>query len=127
MARIRALHASAPARPRTGCQDSQPSGPAITRRYQRDHPPVDHAFARSGTNTARVAEIDLDLAAIQGAIADVLDGDGDGDRAVRKALLQTLIAKVRVESRDAITPSVRVPLQARVRIVSESWGEDSNL
>ena len=61
-------------------------------------------------------ETDMDLAAVQGEIADVLDGDSD--RAARKALLQTLIAEVRVESREAITPSCRVALEAPARVVS---------
>ena len=66
-------------------------------------------------------EVDVDLEAIKSEIADVLDGDSD--RSARKAVLQTLIAEVRVESRDAITPTFRVPLQAPVRIVSGLAGE----
>lgn len=49
------------------------------------------------------SEVEVNLEAIQSEIADVLDGDSD--RSARKALLQTLIAEVRVESRDAITPT----------------------
>lgn len=54
---------------------------------------------------------------------DVRDGNSNG--AARKALLQTLIAEVRVESRDAITPSFRVPLQTPVRHCVRIGREDS--
>ena len=66
-------------------------------------------------------EVDVDLEAIKSEIADVLDGDSD--RSARKAVLQTLIAEVRVESRDAITPTFRGPLQAPgSHCVRIGWG-----
>lgn len=46
-------------------------------------------------------------------MAQVLDGE-DVDLPARKAIMQKLVAEVRVESRDSILPTFQVPLRTPV-------------
>jgi hypothetical protein len=64
---------------------------------------------------------DVDLEAVQVAIADLLNDDGDV--ATRKPALQVLVQELRVDSRKCITPYFRVPLHAAVRTLTRTERE----
>lgn len=70
-------------------------------------------------------EVEVDLEAIQSENADMLDGDSD--RSARKALLQALIADVRVESRDAITPTSECLFRPRFALCPDWLGRLSRI
>jgi hypothetical protein len=53
--------------------------------------------------------------AVRRHIGDVLSAPSD--QPARKALLRLLIEEIRVESREAIHPTFRVPLSPRVRLL----------
>lgn len=56
-----------------------------------------------------VGDVEIDHAAIKATLAELIEA---GDRPTAKALLRTLVHEVRVESRDSIWPTFRVPTAA---------------
>jgi hypothetical protein len=62
-------------------------------------------------------DVDLDLDQIRDCIEEVFSRD-EADRPAYKALLRELVEEVRVDSRQAIHPTFRVPTRTPVRIVS---------